>query len=357
MKPSLVKAQIVVFAIASVAVILYAIFGLIGIRPFAGPFEVAVNLERAGGLFKGSEVTYRGVKVGNVDEVQLNPDGVVARMSIDHGTHVPADAQATVRRLSIAGEQYIDLTSTSGQRPYLASGAEIARARTATPPDFARVLADLSALNRSVDPNDLRTVTSELGAAFSNSGDDLTTIIDSSTVLVGELKDSDVKLSRLLKNSKTVLDTVGDHRSDIRSTAHDAPLFTQVLADRSAEISGILRHGLTAAQTANGVLKDNETSGPRLLEDLGSISAIQQGRLAAWKALLDAAETFTRDFPLVIRDHAIQTYLVFDYRQPACSLANAMTSPLSRDATPLQSKKCTNPATGTLLRGAQNAPK
>lgn len=356
MKPSLVRVQLAIFFTAAIGAILYATFGLVGVKLFDRPFEVSVQLERAGGLFEGSEVTYRGVKVGNVEEIRLDPDGVRVRLSIEYDARIPSDTDATVRRFSVAGEQYIDLTGGVADGQYLAAGDRIDRERTGTPPDFARVLADLSAVTKSVDPEDLRTVTRELGAAFADSGDDLSTIIDSSTVLVGELKSADQQLTRLLENSQTVLDTVNGRQADVRSIANDAPLVSEVLADRAGNLEEILVDGLAAARSANGVLKDNETSGPALFEDLATISRIQQGRLEAWKVLLRSVDSFARDFPLLVRDNAIQAYATFDYTQPVCSLVDTMTSPLSKVRSPLELRTCKNPEPGTLLRGAQNVP-
>ena len=52
------------------------LFAVVLDAPLTGrPATVTVELPRTGGLFEGSPVTYRGVRVGTVTDVRLDPDG------------------------------------------------------------------------------------------------------------------------------------------------------------------------------------------------------------------------------------------------------------------------------------------
>src|SRR5215213_1986788 len=66
----------------------------------ARPLHVAVALEETGGLFVGSGVTYRGVRVGSVKDIDLVGDHVEAGISLNPGSEVPSDTAAAVRSLS-----------------------------------------------------------------------------------------------------------------------------------------------------------------------------------------------------------------------------------------------------------------
>ena len=41
------------------------------------PKEVTVEMAYTGGLYEGSPVTYRGVKIGKISEIRLTEDGLV----------------------------------------------------------------------------------------------------------------------------------------------------------------------------------------------------------------------------------------------------------------------------------------
>ena len=71
----------------------------------------------SGGAFAGAEVSYRGVRVGQVDEMVLTDDGVDILLDIDNEhDDIPADARAVVGNRSAVGEQYVELQPQSRRR-------------------------------------------------------------------------------------------------------------------------------------------------------------------------------------------------------------------------------------------------
>ncbi|MGW3558927.1 MlaD family protein, partial [Streptomyces sp. NPDC000963] len=86
-------------------VIAVLVLGFVGIRyadlgrhvGVADHYTVKVHLARTGGLFTHSDVTYRGVSVGRVGDIDLTADGVVAELRIKKSApRIPADAKAVV---------------------------------------------------------------------------------------------------------------------------------------------------------------------------------------------------------------------------------------------------------------------
>ena len=105
-----VRLQLLAFAVVGtvalliVAISYLAVPGMLGI----GKYKVTLNLAASGGLYKNSNVTYRGVTVGRVDSVKLTPEGVTAALIIDDSARIPKNLTATVRSASAIGEQYVD---------------------------------------------------------------------------------------------------------------------------------------------------------------------------------------------------------------------------------------------------------
>src|SRR5262249_14774582 len=87
----------------------YVGFNILRLQLARNPFTVSMQLPTSGGLYPRSEVTYRGKLVGQVSEIKLVPNGVVAPLKIDEGERIPADLDAAVADLSPAGEQFVDL--------------------------------------------------------------------------------------------------------------------------------------------------------------------------------------------------------------------------------------------------------
>src|ERR1700742_2568216 len=116
-----VRIQLAIFTIVGtigvIAMVLFYIQAptLLGI----GRMTVTLELPATGGLYRFSNVTYRGVEMGKVTSVGLTPTGAKATLSLNTSPKVPADVQADVRSISAVGEQYVDLRPRTDSGPYL----------------------------------------------------------------------------------------------------------------------------------------------------------------------------------------------------------------------------------------------
>src|SRR5689334_8409777 len=122
-----VRNQLIIFTIASIVGVAVMIFtymqlpALLGI----GHIQVTLELPSAGGLYRFSNVTYRGVQVGRVREVKLTENGAEAKMTLGTSPKIPANLQANVLSVSAVGEQYVDLRPRTDSGPYLRNGSVI----------------------------------------------------------------------------------------------------------------------------------------------------------------------------------------------------------------------------------------
>src|SRR5579875_3799489 len=136
----LTRTQLTIFGV--VTVITVAVMAIFYLRlPAAlgvGTYQVTADFVAGGGLYKNANVTYRGVAVGRVESVGLNPDGVDAKMRLNSGTPVPSNVIASVKSVSAIGEQYIDLVPPDKpSATKLHNGSRIARDNTRIPLDIA----------------------------------------------------------------------------------------------------------------------------------------------------------------------------------------------------------------------------
>ena len=148
-------------------------------------YTVVAHFEDSGGIFAGAEVGYRGVRVGQVEKLELTDAGVDVYLDIDNTyDDIPADAQALVGNRSAVGEQYVELQPQSDDEPYLKDASQIATADTRTPIPTQKLLGDISTTVESVDQQALQTTVGELGTAFAGTGQDLERIIDSGSSFI-----------------------------------------------------------------------------------------------------------------------------------------------------------------------------
>jgi phospholipid/cholesterol/gamma-HCH transport system substrate-binding protein len=355
-KRRMVFAQITIFGIITVLVVYYALFHVLGVSLTNRPYQVKVVVRTGGGIFDGSEVTYRGVRIGSVTSVRLEPSDVVLTLGIDEGKQIPEDAIAHVSNLSAVGEQYLDFVSRTGDGPYLTAGSVVPMRQTTTPPETATVLFDLEQWINSIDPGDLGALSKELAAAFAGAGPELRRIVASGTQLVDILDDTRSSFTDILRNSSVLLKTTAKHSGDFATFTRSVLQISRTLRSATPTIEKFLDAGPSTTALVNDIIRQDGSAISVLLGNLATFSQIQVANVPGWKALLIAVPQFEQLVPQVVRNGTVHGLGVINYTQPVCSYGPRLTSPISRIKTPVSSVSCANPAPGTLARGAQNAP-
>ena len=197
----LTKVQLSLFAvITAITLTIMAIFYLRLPATFGiGTYGVSADFVAGGGLYKNANVTYRGVEVGRVESVGLNPNGVTAEMRLNSGTPIPSNVTATVKSVSAVGEQYIDLVPPgSPSSVKLRNGFRIERQNTRIGQDVADLLKRAEALVNSLGDTRLRELLHETFIAANGSGPELARLIESARLLVDEANVNYPQVSELI---------------------------------------------------------------------------------------------------------------------------------------------------------------
>ena len=124
-----IRRQLIAFAILTVvSIFVLGVYylrvpSLVGI----GRYTLKAELPASGGLYPTANVTYRGITIGKVTDVEPTEQGARATMSIDSRYKIPIDATANVHSVSAVGEQYLDLVSTGNPGKYFSGGQTIAK--------------------------------------------------------------------------------------------------------------------------------------------------------------------------------------------------------------------------------------
>jgi phospholipid/cholesterol/gamma-HCH transport system substrate-binding protein len=87
---------------------------------------VAYFYESVGGLNPNASVTYRGVRVGQVRDIQLDrerPERVRVLLDIEEGTPVKTDTVAILVTQGITGLAHVELTGGSSEAPLIGRGS------------------------------------------------------------------------------------------------------------------------------------------------------------------------------------------------------------------------------------------
>jgi virulence factor Mce-like protein len=284
-----VRLQLIGFALVAVLFTSYLSFKYVGLdRLLLGNgYDVAADFSDSGGIFVNAEVTYRGVGVGRVSDMQLTADGVRVTLTVDpDAPDIPADTTAVVANRSAVGEQYVDLRPPDDAGPYLADGAVIPQDRTSIPIPVEQLLLDVDGLVGSIDTADLRVVVDELGTAFAGAGDDLSRLLDNGDLLLTRAEQSLPQTLRLITDGQTVLDTQAESRSAIQSWASDLRALTDTLVSSDPDIRSLLVSAPDAGAALQTLVQDAGPGLGSLVRYLDVLNGVTIPRLAGVEQML-----------------------------------------------------------------------
>ena len=184
-----VRNQLIIFTIASIIGVAVMLFAYMQVPTLlnVGRLTVTLELPAAGGLYRYSNVTYRGVQIGKVKSVELTDNGAEAVLSLNTSPKIPADLEANVLSVSAIGEQYVDLRPRTDSGPYLQDGSRIAMSNTTIPQQVGPMLDQVSKLVDSIPGDRISDLLDETFKAFNGAGPDFGSLIDSGSKLTEQL--------------------------------------------------------------------------------------------------------------------------------------------------------------------------
>lgn len=330
-------------------------------------YTVVAHFASSGGIYQGGEVDYRGVRVGQVGQLQLTKSGVDVYLDIDNGwKDIPAATRAVVDNRSAVGEQYVDLQPKTDAGPFLDNGSQIATADTAVPLATEKLLGDAATTVDSVNKNALRTTVHSLGTAFQGTGPALQQILDTGTSFIQAANQNFDTTRNLIRDGNTVLRTQVDSESAIRSFSRNLSLFSGTLAGDNADLIKLIQNGSAGANELRTFLDENKVNLSELISEALTTGQILNAHLAGLKQVLVVYPYVVEGgFTVVAKQPDTGLYdahfgLILN-TQPVCHAGYEGTrqrSPSDRNTVNFNTNAhCSEPITEGNVRGAQNAPR
>ncbi len=250
------------------------------------PVEVGVSLPGSGGLYKGSEVTYRGVRVGRVTELSLTDDGVQATARLDSTARVPVDARPKVRSLSPVGEQYIDFQPGTASGPFLADGDTVRGSAEDLPTALATAAINLDELIKQIDPATVRLVLTETAKGLEGSEQDLQRMLVQGLELLDDVNARWPQTERLINNGDELLRLGEDLIPDLNSITEDAETFTRWLRKIDPVLIDMLEDGPGQIEELRRLVRDADEVLGTYLDPYITLADINAAREPHLRALL-----------------------------------------------------------------------
>src|ERR1700730_3429223 len=271
-----VRIQLAIFAIVGIigiiGMVLYYVYAptLLGIARLPGTLELPAR----GGLYRFSNVTYRGVQVGKVTAVALAANGAKATLSLCTSPKIPANLPADVLSVSAVGEQYVDLRPRTDSAPYLHNGSVIAMHDTTIPQAVGPMLDQVNALVKSLPKNKIGQLLDESFQAFNGAGYDLGSLTDSASRISADSNSIVDRTRALTEDSQPLLNAQAQTTDSIRRWGHSLAGISDVLANDDSRVRTVLENGPGALDEASRLFQQIKPTLPLLLANLTTIGQI-----------------------------------------------------------------------------------
>ncbi len=271
-----VRIQLAIFAIVGIigiiAMVLFYIQAptLLGI----GRMTVTLELPATGGLYRFSNVTYRGVQIGKVTAVALTANGAKATLSLGTSPKIPANLQADVLSVSAVGEQYVDLRPRTDSAPYLRNGSVIAMRDTTIPQAVGPLLDQVNALIQSLPKDKIGQLLDESFQAFNGAGYDLGSLSDSTSRISADANSVVDRTRTLTEDTGPLLDSQAKTADSVRTWARSLAGISDVVATDDSRVRTVLQNGPGAADEASRLFEQIKPTLPVLLANLTTIGQI-----------------------------------------------------------------------------------
>jgi phospholipid/cholesterol/gamma-HCH transport system substrate-binding protein len=264
----LIKTQLVLLTAVAVAAVVVLgwyylrIPSLVGV----GRYTLYAELPQSGGLYRTANVTYRGITIGKVTDVEPTERGARATMSIDTGYQIPSDASANVHSVSAVGEQYLDMVSTSNRGPYLRNGQTITKS---TVPSQIGPALDAANRGLAVLPKDkVASLLYETSQALGGLGPSLRRLVDAAQAITHDFRGSIDDIDDIIEHSAPIIDSQVNSGDDIGRWAANLNTLAAQTAQTDQAVRSILANAAPTADQVNATFSDVRESLPQTLANL-----------------------------------------------------------------------------------------
>src|ERR1700761_4915304 len=269
-----IRMQLIVFAVLTVAALVALGWYYLRIpsQLGVGQYRLGAELPASGGLYRTSNVTYRGIQIGRVTKVEPTKHGARATLSIDSRYQIPIDASANVHSVSAIGEQYLDLVSKGNPGKFFTPGQTITKGTVPS-----EIGPALDAANRGLSVLPKRKIASlldETAQAVGGLGPSLQRLVDSTQSIVGDFQANISDIDDIIANAAPILNSQVDSGDSIARWSHNLDVLTGQIAQNDQHVQSIVSKAAPTADQVNSVFSGVRESLPQTLANLEIVADI-----------------------------------------------------------------------------------
>jgi phospholipid/cholesterol/gamma-HCH transport system substrate-binding protein len=266
-------------------VIMAATFNLSKFPGFGGDTYQAYFAD-ASGLHKGNMVQVGGIRVGRVQDLQLDHGKVLVSFEVDHGVEFGDQSQAHVDVLNLLGEKYLNLVPDGDGQ--LDQDTPIPVDRTSSAYDIVGVFGDLAETTEQIDTHQLDQALDVVADTVNQSAPEIQASFEGIARLSQSVASRDSQIQALLSSSRDVSALLADRSADLVDLMQNSSLIFKEVERRKAAIHRLLVNARVLAIQLRGVATDNQAQLKGALREVDDLLSLLNSKDKELKATLAA---------------------------------------------------------------------
>ena len=258
----------------------------IGNISFGDTKEYKAVFSDATGVVNGDDIRVAGVKVGNVEDVEIvDRTNALVTFKVDSDHPLTDSTRATIRYRNLVGQRYIALTPGAGPNTPMQENETIPLARTRPALDLTVLFNGFKPLFEALSPADVNKLAYEIITVFQGEGGTLESLLAHTASVTTTLASRDKVIGELIDNLNQVLVTLGKRDDELSSLLVKLRQFVGGLSkDREAIFGSLDSVSALAVETSDLVTGIR----PGLTRDVKELRKVA-GNLDAGKGEIDRA--------------------------------------------------------------------
>ncbi|MEU4525986.1 MlaD family protein [Amycolatopsis sp. NPDC024027] len=230
----------------------------------------------ASGLKEGDDVRIAGVKVGQVDTIEVvegERNLAEVRFDVEHAYRLPETVTATIKYRNLVGQRYLALgTDVPGDKA-LPEGGTIPPERTKPALNLTVLFNGFKPLFKALSPKDVNQLSAEIISVFQGEGGTITSLLRHTASLTSAIASKDQVIGQVIANLNTVLGTVNARGPQLGDLIEQTQKLVSGLAEQRKPIGDAVSALGDLAVSTTGLLADAR---PALKDDVARLGVLSQ---------------------------------------------------------------------------------
>lgn len=232
-EPTRLRKELRLGIIGAVALVIAAVAAaVVYVVPF-GKTTYTAELTEAQSVKAGDDVRLAGISVGTVESLELKPDRVVMRFTVDSEVFVGDRTSLDIRMLTIVGGHYVALFP-AGEQPL--GDKTIPAERVRLPYSLIETFQDATAPLQATDGDTLRRNLASIQTSIDGAPDTLRTTLDTLGQYLDAIERQRTQVSNAIAVADEYVTMYDGAKSDLGRLMDNVNLMETVLLDKRAEL-------------------------------------------------------------------------------------------------------------------------